>query len=129
MASRRQRKVAELLHKELSLLLQHETKDPRVGFITVTGVDISPDLKLARVYVSVLGDKADAKETIAGLTNATGYFRYKLGQSLSLRHVPDLVFKLDTSLEHGLRIESLLDTIREEATNETQDATEVEESD
>ena len=129
MASRRQRQVAELLHKELSLLLQHETKDPRVGFITVTGVDISPDLKLARVYVSVLGDKADAKETIAGLTNATGYFRYKLGQSISLRHIPELAFKLDTSLEHGLRIESLLDKIREEATDQTPGPVEVEESD
>ena len=113
MVSRRQRKVAELLHEELSQLLQHETRDPRLGFVTVTGVDVSPDLKLARAYVSVLGDDSDAKETLAGLSSATKYFRYKLSQSLSLRYVPDLVFKLDTSLERGLRIESLLDSIKD----------------
>lgn len=115
MASRRQRKVAELLHKELSLLLQYETKDPRLGFVTVTGVDVSPDLKLARVYVTVLGDKTESKETLQGLTSATSYIRYKLGQSTSLRNIPDLLFKLDTSLEHGLRIESILESIKETA--------------
>lgn len=115
MASRRQRQVAELLHEEISRIIQRETKDPRLGFVTITGVDVSPDLRQARVYVTVLGDKADAKSTLAGLASATRYFRSLLRESLSLRYIPELTFKLDTSLEQGLRIDALLDSIKEES--------------
>ena len=114
MASRRQRQVGELLHEEISRIIQHDIKDPRLGFVTVTGVDVSPDLRQARVYVTVLGDKVDVKNTLAGLTSSAGYFRHLLRQSLSLRHIPELNFKLDTSLEYGLHIDALLDTIKEE---------------
>lgn len=113
MTSRRQRKVAELLHEEISQLIQYGTQDPRIGFVTVTGVEVTPDLRLARVYVTVLGDKAEAKSTLEGLNNAKGYFRHQLGQSISLRYIPELAFKLDTSLEQGLRIEHLLDSLEE----------------
>ncbi len=115
MPSRRQRKVAELLHKEISALIQHQAHDPRLGFVTVTGVDISPDLQQARVYVTVLGDTADIAETLAGLSSATGYFRHKLGQALSLRRVPELSFKLDESLRYGLHIDNILDTISKDS--------------
>jgi ribosome-binding factor A len=115
MASRRQRQVGELLHEEISRIIQHETKDPRLGFVTVTGVNVSPDLREARVYVSVFGDKPEIKNTLAGLTSAASYFRRLLAQSLSLRHVPELSFKLDTSLDYGMHIEALLDTIKEES--------------
>ncbi len=113
MASRRQRQVSELLHEEISQLIQHHTRDPRLGFVTVTGVDVSPDLRLARVYVTTLGDETDAKSMLEGLASAAGYFRRQLGQSLSLRYVPQLTFKLDSSLEYGLHIESLLDSIKD----------------
>lgn len=119
MASRRQRQMGELLHEEISRIIQHEIKDPRLGFVTVTAVDVSPDLRQARVYVSVLGDKTDVKNTLAGLTSAASYFRRVLGQSLSLRHIPELGFKLDTSLEYGLHIDALLDTIQEENSDES----------
>jgi ribosome-binding factor A len=112
-ASRRQRQVAELLHEEISQLIQFRSRDPRLGFITVTGVDVSPDLRLAHVYVTVLGDDTDTQSALEGLTNASGYFQHQLGQSLSLRYIPKLIFKLDTSLEQGMRIDSLLDSIRE----------------
>ncbi|MBI1878904.1 MAG: 30S ribosome-binding factor RbfA, partial [Chloroflexi bacterium] len=102
MASRRQRQVGELLHEEISRIIQHETKDPRLGFVTVTGVEVSPDLRQARVYITVLGDNTEVKNTLTGLTSAASYFRRLLGQSLSLRYVPELNFKLDTSLEYGL---------------------------
>ena len=115
MPSRRQRQVGELLHEEISRIIQYEIKDPRLGFVTVTGVDVSPDLRQARVYVTVLGDRAEVKSTLAGLTSAAGYFRRLLGQALSLRHIPELNFKLDTSLEYGMRIEALLDDIQEES--------------
>lgn len=111
MASRRQRQVAELLHEEISQLIQHGTRDPRLGFVTVTGVDVSADLRNAVVYVTVLGDDVDAKSTLEGLASAAGYFRYQMKQTLSLRHIPEFRFKIDTSLEHGSRIEALLNII------------------
>ncbi len=132
MASRRQRQVAELLHEEISQLIQHRTQDPRLGFVTVTGVDVSPDLRLARIYVTVLGDDSDAQNTLEGLANAASYFRHQLGQSLSLRYVPKLTFKLDTSLEYGLHIDSLLDSIKKEEPGEhnvTENASKIEPND
>ena len=119
MPSRRQRKVAELLHKEISQLIQFQTRDPRLEFVTVTDVEVSPDLRQARVYVTTFSDEAKAQDTLAGLVSASGYFRHKLSQSLSLRYIPELTFKLDTSLEHGLHIDELLDSLKEEGeTNE-----------
>jgi ribosome-binding factor A len=119
MPSRRQRKVAELLHKEISQLIQFQTRDPRLEFVTVTDVEVSPDLRQARVYVTTFSDEAKAQDTLAGLVSASGYFRHKLSQSLSLRYIPELTFKLDTSLEHGLHIDELLDSLKEEhETNE-----------
>lgn len=119
MTSRRQRQVAELLHEEISQIIQREIKDPRLGFVTVTGVEVSPDLRLAKVFITVLGDDTDIKSTLTGLTSAANYFRHKLGQSLSLRHIPELSFKLDTSLEYGLHIDHLLDTIKDEEGSDT----------
>ena len=121
MSRRRQRQVAELVHEEISQLLQHDTRDPRLGFVTVTGVEVTGDLRMARVYVTVLGDEKDARSTLEGLAHAAGYFRYKLGQSLKLRHTPELSFEIDTSLEYGLNIDRLLDTINQD-TNQHQDS-------
>ena len=128
MASRRQRQVAELLHEEISQLIQHDTRDPRLGFVTVTGVEVTADLRLARVYVTVLGDDADAQTTLVGLASAAGYFRHVMRKTLNLRYVPELNFKLDTSLEYGSRIENLLDVIRDER-EESQNSTDTEPSD
>jgi ribosome-binding factor A len=128
MASRRQRKVAELLHQEISELIQYQTRDPRLGFVTVTGVEVSPDLRQARVYFTTLGDDADAEEALAGLTNASRYFRHQLAQSLSLRYIPEFTFKLDTSLEYGLHIDNLLDTIKEEDLDSASDLSETNDS-
>jgi ribosome-binding factor A len=114
MTSRRQRQVAELLHQEISQLIQYRTQDPRLGFVTVTRVEVSPDLSAARVYVSVLGDDTDGQNTLEGLDSAASYFRREMGHSLSLRYVPKLTFKLDTSLEHSIRIDNLLDSLKED---------------
>ncbi len=115
MPSRRQRQVGELLHQEISRIIQYETKDPRLGFVTITGVDVSPDMRQARVHVTVFGDKTEVKNTLEGLASGASYYRRRLGQSLSLRHIPELSFKLDTSLEYGLHIEALLDTIQDDS--------------
>ena len=114
MASRRQRKLAELLHEEISGILHLNTQDPRLGMVTVTGVEVTADLLTAQVYVTVLGDESDAKEAMTGLSKAGGYIRYQLGKALSLRRVPDLTFKLDHSLEYALHIENLLNEVKDD---------------
>ncbi|UCC85716.1 MAG: 30S ribosome-binding factor RbfA [Anaerolineales bacterium] len=114
MTTRRQRQVAELLHQEISLLIQRRARDPRVRLVTVTGVEMSPDLRLAHVYVSVMGDQEAAKQALMGLRHAAGFFRRELGASLSLRYQPELVFRLDDSLERGFRIDELLDLLHDE---------------
>jgi ribosome-binding factor A len=115
MATRRQRQVAELLHQELSLLIQQRARDPRMGFVTVTDVEVSADLKVAHVYVSVLGSQEDAQQSLASLNHAVGFFRRELGASLSLRYLPELDFRLDSSLEQGMHIDKLLDSLYEES--------------
>jgi ribosome-binding factor A len=115
MATRRQRQVAELLHQELSLLIQQRARDPRMGFVTVTDVEISADLKIAHVYVSVLGSEEDAEQSLDSLNHAAGFFRRELGASVSLRHLPELDFRLDSSLEQGMHIDQLLDSLQEES--------------
>lgn len=114
MATRRQRQVAELLHEEISLLIQRRARDPRLGFVTVTGVEVSPDLRVAHVYVSVLGNDDEANESLASLRRAAGFFRRELGTTLSLRYLPELNFRPDDSLERGLRIDQLLDSLHDE---------------
>jgi ribosome-binding factor A len=109
--TRRQRRVAELLHRELSLLLMHEVRDPRLEGVTITGVDITPDLMLARVYFALLGDEAQAKEALAGMDHAKGFLRTQLAGRVQLRFMPDLVFALDKSAAYGQRIDELLDQI------------------
>jgi ribosome-binding factor A len=119
MTSQRQRKVAELLHEEISMLIQYGVEDARLEFVTVTGVEVSPDLRQARVYVTALDEmtEADTKAILTGLGKAAGYFRQELAQTLSLRYIPQLIFKFDTSLERGDRVEALLDTLKHEETN------------
>ncbi len=129
MASRRQRQVAELLHEEISQLLQRDTKDPRLGFVTVTGVDVSTDLRHARVYITVLGDEADEASTLQGLASAAGYLRHNLRQTIKLRYMPELSFKLDKSLERGSRIEALIDKIHSDSDNPYQNLSDPEPED
>jgi ribosome-binding factor A len=111
MATRRQRQLAELLHEEISTLLQRRAQDPRLKQVTVTGVEITKDLKIARVYVSVLGDAEETRSAMAGLEKAAGYLRSQLGASVRLRYVPELSFRLDDSLKQGMHIDQLLDAL------------------
>ena len=122
MTARRQRQVAELLHKEISLLIQRQARDPRLNSVTVTGVDVTPDLRDARVYVSVLGDGHDVQQAMAGLESAAAFLRRQLGDSLSLRVTPTLTFRLDNSLEQGSRIDQILDTLFDGSQHTEKDA-------
>ncbi|ADO56114.1 30S ribosome-binding factor RbfA [Paenibacillus polymyxa] len=111
MAKIRTGRVGEQIKKELSLLIQTELKDPRIGFITVTGVDVTNDLSQAKVYLSVLGDEEQKTSSLKALDKANGYLRSELGKRIRLRHIPELIFKIDESIAYGSRIEKLLSDI------------------
>ena len=94
-------------------MLVRGLKDPRIGFVTVTGVDLSPDLRHAKVFVSVMGAEEQKKGTMEALGHAAGWIRHELGQRIRLRHLPELVFLPDVSQEYGEKIDRLLDEIKE----------------
>jgi len=113
MSIHRQRRVSELIHRELSLLLMLEAKDPRVSGVTITAVDVTPDLKLARVHFTVIGGSEEEKEALAGLEHAKGFLRTQLARRIDLRFAPDLVFQVDQSTAYAQHIDELLDQIAE----------------
>ncbi|EGK13676.1 30S ribosome-binding factor RbfA [Kroppenstedtia eburnea] len=117
MARIRASRVGEQVKKELSYVLQHEMKDPRVGFVTVTAVEMSGDLQQAKVYISVLGDEEKKKETLEGLEKAKGFLRTEIGRRVQLRHTPELIFKFDESIEHGQHISKLLEEVNRNERN------------
>jgi ribosome-binding factor A len=110
----RQEKLGELIAVELSDLLRTRVKDPRVGFASITHVEVSGDLRHAKVFVSVMGTGKEQAATIQGLKHATGFLRSELASRISLRYMPELVFKLDTSIEEGARILELIREIENE---------------
>jgi ribosome-binding factor A len=108
MPGARMRRVNEAVREVLSAHID-DLKDPRIGFVTVTAVETSPDLSHARVYVSVLGDDAERGEALAGLQSAAGFLQSKLGAELTMKRTPTLQFLYDESIDHGMRINELLD--------------------
>jgi ribosome-binding factor A len=105
---RRPVRVGEMIRMEISQLLVREVKDPRIGLTTVTEVKMSPDLKQARVYVSVLGGAKERQKTLEGLNSAASHIRHVIGERLRLRNAPELNFCYDQSIEYGARIEELI---------------------
>jgi ribosome-binding factor A len=105
----RMRRVNEAVREVLSARLAEGLKDPRIGFVTVTSVDTSPDLRQARVYVSVLGDQRAREDTLAGLTSSHGVLQRGLAAELRMKHTPTLEFVYDESIDRGMRITELLD--------------------
>ena len=112
----RQEKLGELIAVELSDLLRTRVKDPRVGFASITHVDVSGDLRHAKIHISVLGTGEEQVATIRALKHATGFLRHELASRLVLRYMPELVFKLDTSIEQGSRILELIRKVEDEKT-------------
>jgi ribosome-binding factor A len=106
----RQEKLGELFAAELSDLLRTRVKDPRVGFASITHVEVSGDYRHAKIYVSVLGSEEEQANTIKALKHATGFLRHELASRVVLRYMPEIVFKLDNSIAEGSRI---LELIRE----------------
>jgi ribosome-binding factor A len=118
----RQEKLGELIAAELSSLLRTRVKDPRVGFASITRVEVSGDLRHAKIFVSVMGSPEEREATMRGLKNATGFLRHELAGRITLRYMPELVFKLDRSIEEGARILELIQHIEQEEQGKLQDA-------
>ncbi|HJQ21594.1 MAG TPA: 30S ribosome-binding factor RbfA [Gemmatimonadaceae bacterium] len=117
--NRRADRVAESIREDVARFLQSDAKDPRlVGLVTVTAVDVTRDLRQARVFVSILGTDSERQATFDALTNMTSHIRSRLARSLSLRVAPEVTFKLDESVARAARIESLLAEVREKKDDE-----------
>lgn len=114
MQGKRTDRIAELIKQELASVLSKEARDPRIGFITITEVKISDDLKHARVFYSVLGDAATKEETAKGLAKASGFLQRDIASKLNLRFTPRLSFALDASLDEGLKIDTIIRKIHEQ---------------
>ncbi len=124
--NRRQDRVAALIQRELSEIIQRSVKDPRVAFCSVTQAEVSPDLKYVDVKVSVIGDEAQKNKALAGLKSAAGFLRREIGKRLTLRYSPELRFAIDQSADYLLRIDGLLKSVKsddETSDNQTTDMT------
>ena len=121
-------RINQEVQKELSMLIVRELKDPRIHPMTsIVNVEVAPDLKTAKVYVSVLGDDLEQKNTLAGLKSAAPFLRSQLAKSINLRNTPELTFVVDQSIEYGVTMSRLIDEVnqnkivREENTADTQE--------
>lgn len=112
--SMRANRVGEQMKKELSDIISRKLKDPRVGFVTVTDVEVTGDLQQAKVFITVLGDDKQKEETLEGLEKANGFIRSEIGQRIRLRKTPEITFEYDESIEYGNRIESIIKKLHEE---------------
>lgn len=112
--SRRPEQMAETVRQLVADVLLTELRDPRIGFVTVTGAQVTNDLSVATVRVSVMGSEADQAQALATLSRAAGFLRTRLGQVVTTRGVPELRFELDRGLEHAARINQILNQLRPE---------------
>lgn len=109
MEGSRMRRVDEALREVLSEAIRDEIQDPRLGFVTVTGVDTSPDLRHARVYVSVFGDDAAKLDSLAALEAAHGRLQASVGRQMRLKNTPELTFRYDDTTDRGMRVDEILE--------------------
>ncbi|MGO9931657.1 MAG: 30S ribosome-binding factor RbfA [Steroidobacteraceae bacterium] len=107
----RAKRLGEQIQRELTDLLRREVKDERIGNVTITAVDVTGDLRTARVYYLVFGKQGPDPTVQRGLESAAGFLRNALSRSLMIRHTPTLAFELDTSIEHGVRLTQLIDSL------------------
>ncbi|MTV50467.1 30S ribosome-binding factor RbfA [Heliobacillus mobilis] len=111
MAGYRVARMAEDIKRELARLLRDEMKDPRIGFTSITAVEVSKDSRHAKVFVSFLGDEEARQNALAALKQATGFLRSELSKTLRIRYIPEIVFTFDPSIERGTRIAQLLNQV------------------
>jgi len=119
MQYKRADRVGDQILREVSQLLLEEVKDPRIGMVTISRVQVTNDLSYARVYYTVFGDEAQRANTAEGLKKATGFIRKQIGRRMRLRITPEIIFKFDESLDHAERINQLLSGLQKERTEWT----------
>lgn len=107
-------RVGEQMKKELGDIISRKIKDPRIGFVTITDVEVTGDLQQAKVYISVLGDEEQRENTLKGLAKAKGFIRTEIGQRIRLRKTPELFFEFDETMAYGNRINSLIHELQRE---------------
>jgi ribosome-binding factor A len=107
-------KVQEFIKQEISQIILTDLKDPRVGFVTVTRVEVTKDLQHAKIFISLMGSPEQKESTLQGLQRALGFMRTEIGKRLRLRMIPDLSLAVDESLDHSVRIQKLLDEIKQD---------------
>ena len=117
----RANRVGEQMKKELGEIIGRKIKDPRIGFVTVTDVQVTGDLQQATVYISVLGDEKQRENTLMGLAKAKGFIRSEIGQRIRLRKTPEITFEFDESIDYGNKIDTLLHQIHSEEKAKEQD--------
>ncbi|MCG7334008.1 30S ribosome-binding factor RbfA [Sporosarcina sp. ACRSM] len=110
--SMRANRVAEQMKKELGAIIGQKLKDPRIGFVTVTDVEVTGDLQQATIFISVLGKEQEKEETLKGLNKAKGFIRTEIGQRIRLRVTPEIKFEFDDSVAYGNRIDTLLRQVK-----------------
>ncbi len=121
MSSQRPERVQEAIRQEISKIVQNEMKDPRLGFLTITGVEISRDLRHAKVFFSTLGEMKEKRLALKGLVSARGFIRGLVGDRVKMRYVPQLEFKIDEALDRGHAIDDILNKIKKERKDEKGD--------
>lgn len=114
----RPNRVGEQMKKELSDIIGRKIKDPRIGFVTVTDVQVTGDLQQAKVFISVLGDEEQRENTLKGLAKAKGFIRSEIGQRIRLRKTPEIQFEFDESIDYGNRIETIIHEINKQSNQE-----------
>ena len=114
MAQYRKNRLSHDMKKEISEIIQTEMKDPRLGFLSIMGVDVAGDLAVAKVYVSHLGSEENLKESMDALKSGSGFIRRQLARRFQTRTVPELIFLPDDSIQHGMKISQILDEYKAE---------------
>jgi len=112
---KRSEKVADLIQKEISQMLRRTIKDPRIGFVTITRVEVSEDCRSAKVYFSVAGTLEEREKSMKGLDSARGYVRRELGKRIRLRYTPEIMFRFDPSIEYAIHIGEVIEQLKQGA--------------
>ena len=121
MLYKRANRVGDLIREVICEMLLKDLNDPRLELVTITEVEVTQDLRLAKVFFSAMGNRSQEEASLHGLQSATGYIRKKLGRELRLRYIPDLVFKVDHSFDYGSKIDRLFETLKEEKDGNSQE--------
>jgi ribosome-binding factor A len=114
---KRSTRVADLIQKEISEILMRSIKDPRVGFVTITRVQVTEDCRSARIYFSTLGTEEEREQSLSGLDSAKGFIRKELGRRIRLRYTPEIAFQFDPSIEYAIHIEEVIQHLHEDEGN------------